>query len=125
MLDARSGVAAGEKTRAQRFKLQIPLRYRANGAGDWHKGTTRNISRSGVLFQGDDWAEQRTSLEMTLVLPKEAGVDRAAEVVCRGTVTRSERRETDEGGPLIAIRISHYRLVRPQDGRQVDHIAHH
>ena len=125
MLDARSGVALGEKTRAQRFELHIPLRYRADSEGNWHRGTTRNISRSGVLFQGEDWAEPRSPLEMMLVLPKEKGVERAAEVVCRGTVMRSERRASDEGGPLIAIRISHYRLIRPQDGRRVDHTPHH
>jgi len=125
MLDAKSGAALGEKSRARRFELRIPLRYRADGADDWHTGTTRNISRSGVLFQGDDWAEPCSALEMTLLLPKESGVERAAEVVCRGTVTRSERREREDGGPLIAIRISHYRLIRPQDGRQVNHTAHH
>jgi hypothetical protein len=125
MLDARGGVTLSENTRAQRFELQIPLRYRAAGDGDWHRGTTRNISRSGVLFHGEDWAEPSTHLEMTLLLPRETGVDRAAEVVCRGTVTRSERRGIEEGGPLIAIRISHYRLVRPQGGRRRDHTAHH
>ena len=125
MLDSTGGIGLGEKTRAQRFELQIPLRYRAESDGDWHRGTTRNISRSGVLFQGENWAEARTPLEMTLLLPKEFGVERAAEVVCRGTVTRSERREREDGGSLIAIRISHYRLVRPQDGRPVDHTTHH
>ena len=118
MLDTIGGNAVGDKARAQRFELQIPLRYRAGDEDDWHRGTTRNISRSGVLFQGEDCAEPRTSLEMTLQLPKETGVERAAEVVCRGTVTRSERCGS-EGGPLIAFRISHYRLVRPQDGRRM------
>ena len=125
MLDSTGGMGPGEKTRAQRFELQIPLRYRAGSEGDWHRGTTRNISRSGVLFQAENWAERHTPLEMTLLLPKESGVERAAEVVCRGTVTRSERREREDGGSLIAIRISHYRLVRPQDGRRVDHSVHH
>jgi len=125
MLDPRGGIGLGDKTRAQRFELQIPLRYRAQSEGDWHRGTTRNISRSGVLFQGESWAEPRTPLEMTLLLPKEVGVERAAEVVCRGTVTRSERRGREDGPPLIAIRISHYRLVRPQDGRHMQNMAHH
>jgi hypothetical protein len=114
----------GDKVRAQRFELQIPLRYRADGEDDWHRGTTRNISRSGVLFQGEGWAEPFTCLEMTLLLPRETGVERAAEVVCRGTVTRSERRGSEGGGPLIATSISHYRLVRPQDGRRMRHTAH-
>ena len=125
MLDGRGGIAVGDKARAQRFELQIPLRYRADGEGDWHRGTTRNISRSGVLFQGEDWAEPSTCLEMTLLLPKDIiGVERAAEVVCRGTVTRSEGRGSEGGGPLIATRISHYRLVRPRDGRRMRRTAH-
>jgi hypothetical protein len=125
MLDAGSGIAVGDKARARRFELQIPLRYRADGEGDWHWGTTRNISRSGVLLQGEDWAEPRTPLEMTLLLPKEIiGLEYAAEVVCRGTVTRSERRGNDGGGSLIATRISHYRFVRPQDGRRMRHTSH-
>ena len=124
MLDTRGGIAVGDKGRAQRFELQIPLRYRAEGEGDWHRGTTRNISRSGVLFQGEDWAEPRTSLEMTLLLPRETGVELGAEVVCRGMVTRSERRGSEGGGPFIAFRISHYRLVRPQDERRMHHTAH-
>jgi len=125
MIDARGVVTLRDKTRAQRFELQLPLRYRTEGDGGWHTGTTRNISRSGVLFYGDDWAEPSTRLEMTLLLPRETGVDRAAEVLCRGTVTRSERRGIEEGGPLIAIRISHYRLVRPQDARHLEHPARH
>jgi hypothetical protein len=124
MLDTIGGAAVGDKARAQRFELQIPLRYRADGEGNWHRGTTKNISRSGVLFQAEDWAEPRTRLEMTLLLPREIGVERAAEVVCRGTVTRSERRGSEGGSPLIATRISHYRLVRPQNGRGIRHRAH-
>ena len=124
MLDARGGVGPGEKTRAQRFELQIPLRYRAGGEVDWHRGTTRNISRSGVLFHGEDWAEPRSHLELNLRFPRENGVERAAELACRGTVTRSERGGIEEAGHLIAISISHYRLVRSQDGRGASHNGH-
>jgi hypothetical protein len=113
MLNAGCGVAVADKARARRFELQIELRYRVNGASQWHKGTTKNISCSGVLFQGEDWAEPGTPLEMTLLLPSELGAERPAEVVCRGTVTRFERSGSNEGGPLIASTISHYRLVRP------------
>jgi hypothetical protein len=125
MLDARGVGCGSEKSRAQRFELHIPLRYRADGEGDWHEGTTRNISRSGVLFQAEYWAEPRSHLEMTLRLPKEKGIDRAAEVVCRGTVMRSDRGASEEVGPLVAIRFSHYRLVRPPDGRRLDHATRH
>ena len=113
MLDAAGGIAVADKRRARRFELQIILRYRANGEGHWHRGITKNISCSGVLFHGEDWTEPRTPLELSLALPKESTGGWAAEVVCQGMVTRSERRESDGGGPLIATRISRYRFVRP------------
>jgi len=119
MPDAIGGVALNNKTRAQRFSLQFPLRYRTDSEGGWHRGTTRNISRSGMLFHGEDWAAPRTRIELTLVLPRQIGVERTAEVICQGMVMRSEQRANDEGGPLMAIQISHYRLVRPKNGRAV------
>lgn len=112
-LDAGGGISVAEKGRARRFGLQIALRYRANGEGHWHRGFTRNISCSGVLFRGEVWTEPRTPLEISLSLPREVMGARAAEVICRGMVTRSERLGSDSGGPLIATRISHYQLVRP------------
>jgi len=125
MPDARDGVIRTAKTRAQRFELQIPLRYRTNGDGGWHMGRTRNISRSGMLFHGEDWAPPSARVEMTLVLPRPIGLVRAAEVICQGMITRSERRGIEEGGPLMAIRISHYRLVRPKGDRQLEVSSHH
>jgi hypothetical protein len=113
MLDAGEVSSVADKGRARRFELQIALRYRANGEGRWHRGVTRNISYSGVLFHGEDWAEPRTPLEICLALPKDVRRGWSAEVVCRGMVTRSERSGSDGGDPLIASRISHYRFVRP------------
>ncbi len=120
MSDASGGVSLSSKTRAQRFELQIPVRYRSDSGQSWHRGTTRNISRSGMLFRGEDWAQPSTRIELTLLLPRQMGVAPAAEVICRGTVTRSERRGIEEGGPLMAIQISHYRLIRPKDGRRLE-----
>jgi hypothetical protein len=45
-------------------------------------------------------------------------------VVCRGTVMRSEQNGSEEGGHLIAISISHYRLVRSRDGRRASQTTH-
>jgi len=113
MSNAGGSVAVAEKARAQRFELQIALRYRANGDTHWRKGMTKNISCSGVLFQGDIWADPSTPLEISLVLPKESTGASAAEVVCQAMVTRSERCASDGRGAIIAIRISRYRFVRP------------
>jgi hypothetical protein len=118
MSDARGGISLAEGARAQRFQLRIPLRYRSEADGDWHRGASINISRSGMLFHGEHWVEPRARLEMALFLPQQPGADRAAELVCRGTVMRSERSGIEKGDPLIAIVISHYRLLRPQDGQR-------
>ena len=124
MPDASGGDSLSSKTRAQRFELQIPVRYRTDSDQDWRSGTTRNISRSGMLLHGEDWAQPSSRIELTLLLPRQMGVGRGAEVMCRGTVTRSERRGIDEGGPLMAIQISHYRLIRPKDARRPDDNGH-
>ena len=124
MSDATGGVTLNDKTRAQRFGLQIPVRYRTDSDAGWRRGTTRNISRSGMLFHGEDWAAPKTHLELTLLLPRHLGAERAAEVICRGMVTRSERRGIEEGGHLMAIQISHYRLVRSKNGRRLEDNDH-
>ena len=41
-------------SRAQRFNLNLPLKYRLVGEGNWRKGTTENISRSGMLFRAEE-----------------------------------------------------------------------
>jgi hypothetical protein len=125
MSDPKGGVTLIDRTRAQRFELRIPLRYRASSERGWHRGTTKNISRSGMLFHGEDWAAPSTRIELTLLLPRQMGVHRTAEVICRGMITRSERRGIEEGGPLMAIRIFHYRLVRPKNGRRSEGNSDH
>ena len=101
------------KTRAQRFGIQMPLRYRLSGESKWRKGTIENISRSGVLFRGEEFAKPNTPLEMSLVLPEGIFGVRSAKVVCRGVVVRSERPKGAGAFPALATTISHYRFIRP------------
>jgi hypothetical protein len=108
-----NGRSTVEKGRARRFELQIALRYRANGESHWHKGVTKNISYSGVLFEAENDADPKTLLELSLALPKHVTGGWPAEVVCKGTVMRSERGGDGRSGSLIASSISHYRFVRP------------
>jgi PAS domain S-box-containing protein len=75
--------------RARRFHLQIPLRYRPLGEESWRAGTTQNISRSGVLFQGQEFLHPNVQVEIKLVLPPEIAGIAATEVICRGEVVRS------------------------------------
>jgi PilZ domain-containing protein len=99
--------------RARRFAIQIRLRYRLIGGSKWWKGTTENISRSGVLFRGEEFVEPKAPLELTFVLPKEISGARPAEVMCKGTVIWSERPREQGKLPSLATTISQYRIVRP------------
>ncbi len=95
-------------TRAQRFQLHLPLRYRRLGEKDWHVGTTENISRSGMLFQADETLQPNAQLEINLVLPQEIAGLSATEVVCRGEVVRTVEHNGSTLTPALAARILQY-----------------
>ena len=94
--------------RAQRFQLHLPLRYRRLGDKQWHVGTTENISRSGLLFRGDDALQPNCQLEINLVLPTEIAGLSGTEVVCRGEVVRTVDPQGDTMSPALAARILQY-----------------
>jgi PAS domain S-box-containing protein len=95
-------------TRAQRFQLHLPLRYRRIGENQWHLGTTENISRSGLLFQADELLQPASQLEINLVLPAEIAGLSETEVVCRGEVVRTVDRQGESMTPALAARILQY-----------------
>ena len=95
-------------TRAQRFHLHLPLRYRRLGEKEWHVGTTENISRSGMLFEADELLQPSSQLEINLVLPAEIAGLSATEVVCRGEVVRTIERKGETLSPALAARILQY-----------------
>ncbi len=106
----RQGVRAREvpATRAQRFQLHLPLRYRRVGESNWREGTTENISRSGMLFKTDEVLQPSSQLEINLVLPAEIAGLSATEVVCRGEVVRSIAPQGGTVSPALAARILQY-----------------
>jgi hypothetical protein len=68
---SKSGVAeeSGQRRhwarRAARHALQLPLRYRREGEGDWRGGETINISQSGLLFSSNEMLEIDARIEIT------------------------------------------------------------
>ncbi len=94
--------------RAQRFKLNLPVRYRLLGEDRWRQGTTENISRSGLLFRVDQLLEPTSQVEISLVLPPEIAGLSAAEVVCRGEVVRTMEAPHPTGNPALAAKILQY-----------------
>ena len=95
-------------SRAQRFKLNLPLRYRIAGQPAWHKGTTQNISRSGMLFDAEEFLKPNDKLEINLVLPAEIGGLSATEVFCKGEIVRASDSPSDQASPAIAAKILQY-----------------
>ncbi|MFY9643603.1 MAG: PilZ domain-containing protein, partial [Terriglobales bacterium] len=102
---ARAGVPDEKKIapfRARRFNLHLPLRYRPLGEKSWRPGTTENISRSGLLFQAEEWLDPTVQLEISLVLPAEIAGLAATEVICRGEIVRSVKPASQGTGPDLA-----------------------
>ncbi len=95
-------------SRAQRFQLNLPLKYRRIDEDKWHSGETRNISRSGVLFQAEDNLQPNMILEINLVLPSEIAGLSATEVVCRGEIVRTVDSGEEKMPPALAAKILQY-----------------
>ena len=100
--------------RAQRFNLQLPMRYRLVGDNAWREGTTENISRSGMLFRAEEVIPTNVQLEINLVLPAEIAGLSAAEVVCRGEIVRATQPEQPTMHPAVAAKILQYHFQHGQ-----------
>jgi hypothetical protein len=73
-----------------RFDVQLPIRYRREGHGQWLRGTTVNLNRSGVLFRGKRGLRTGCAVEAVVTLAASA-----AEVSCRGRIVRKNYESVD------------------------------
>jgi len=103
-------------SRAPRFQLHLPLKYRLLDEEKWHDGETRNISRSGLLFQAEDLLQPNVQLEINMVLPAEIAGLSPTEVVCRGQIVRTVKSAGEEMHPALAAKILQYHF---QHGTQI------
>jgi PAS domain S-box-containing protein len=103
-------------SRAQRFQLHLPLKYRQLDEENWHEGETKNISRSGLLFQAENLLQPNVILEINLVLPAEIAGLSATEVICRGEVVRTVNSDGEKMPPALAAKILQYHF---QHGSQL------
>ena len=108
-------------SRAPRFQVQLPLKYRRLDEEKWHEGETRNISRSGLLFQAGDILQPQllqpnVQLEINLVLPAEIAGLSPTEVVCRGEIVRTVKAVGEAMPPALAAKILQYHF---QHGSQL------
>jgi hypothetical protein len=95
--------------REARYALHGTLLYRPAGGMDWHKGSTENLSTTGVLFLGEIPIPVNTPIEMSITPPK--GPDRRIPegVFCWGTVVRTVPPNDTEAKPVLAAKIQKYR----------------
>jgi DNA-binding response OmpR family regulator len=105
---AAHGLHQMPSSRAQRFQLHLPLKYRRLDEEQWHAGETKNISRSGMLFQAEDALQPNVILEINLVLPAEIAGLSPTEVVCRGEIVRMVEPNGDKMHPALAAKILQY-----------------
>jgi CheY-like chemotaxis protein len=103
-------------SRAQRFQLHLPLKYRRLDEEKWHSGETQNISRSGLLFQAEDPLQPNVILEINLVLPAEIAGLSPTEVICKGEVVRTVAANGEKMPPALAAKILQYHF---QHGTQL------
>jgi hypothetical protein len=74
--------------RPKRFDMKLPIRYRHAGTGTWHKGTSENVSCSGVLFKGRHSLGAYEPVEVEMQLPKQLTGDTPVFLNCRGYIAR-------------------------------------
>ena len=103
-------------SRAPRFQLHLPLKYRRLDEEKWHDGETRDISRSGLLFRAEHALQPNIQLEINLVLPAEIAGLSPTEVICRGEVVRTIEPFGEEMSPALAAKILQYHF---QHGSQL------
>jgi hypothetical protein len=109
---SKAGRVQEAATRAERFLLQIPVRYRIPHSPKWFEARTENVSCTGVLFRTECLLKPTTRVDVRLELPPTNGDGTHGEVVCKGEVVRVE--QTRGGGipPALAVAIHNYRLTR-------------
>ncbi len=99
-------------SRAERFAIHLPVRYREPRSAGWFEGRTENISGSGVLFRTERLLEPKTTVEIRLELPVTLKNEAPCEIVCKGVIVRTEQSNITGIPPALAVAIQNYRFSR-------------
>ena len=107
--------------RAPRFPTQLPLHYRSSGEIGWYKAKTENISRTGVLFKGEQILRVNTPVEMRFEMVCLPPLEPACvtDVLWRGNVVRTTLPTLKDANPALAATISQYILLPGKRALQV------
>jgi hypothetical protein len=99
-------------SRAARFPVQLPIRYRLPHSPEWFEARTENVSHTGVLLRTESIFKPNTILDLRLELPSPVGNGSPAAVVCKCEVVRVEQTRGRGAPPALALAILNYRLRR-------------
>ena len=110
MSEARTGT---------RFPLELPIRIQQKKGKSAGKGTTADMSASGVYIQANTDLAVGSSIEFDITLPaKLLGTPTDVEVHCRGRVVRKEassvKGKSKKNG--VACVIDQYKFIRKSKG---------
>jgi PilZ domain len=98
------------RKRAERFAIQVPVRYRTTGETQWHDGITVNVSASGAEIVGElpeSAGASGASVLVVILLPPAAGC-----LTGRGRVVRTTTPCVSAAAPHFAITVPRYELER-------------
>ncbi len=112
MTDPHPSIIMKGTPRAERFPISIPVRYRKTNRPEWFEGKTENISRSGVLLLTEVSMEPKILIELRFELPVSVLGEGRGEIVCKGTVVRSEENPLSDLPTSLAVSIRSYRMTR-------------
>ena len=95
-----NGSKVSERRRAARFQIPIPVELEEG------RGTTRDVSLSGVFFETDQSFAPGEQVSLIMVLER-ASPDRPIRLQCEGRVVRVTRSDKRIG---VAVAISGYKF---------------
>lgn len=106
----------GPVARQPRVNVQLPLYVRELNEFGWLRGTTQNLSRTGVLFQSERSVEVGKSVEMNFTPPADVWGGTPGTIYCRGKIVRSSPPIPPTRQSTVAAKILNYYGGRtPQD----------
>jgi hypothetical protein len=96
--------------RTHRMAVRVPLEYRQVGENDWHRGTTENISRRGVLFQAERPVKVGTAVEISFREPIDTGEAVGAVIACQGEIVRTLMPGSATARPALAAKVQQFKF---------------
>ena len=104
------------RPRAQRFPLQLPLRYRESGSSAWSTATTQNISDSGLLIDVERALKVGAVVELEIRMSHEQQ-RWPSQVSATGSVVRIASVPPEANLRLVAVKFLKSEVVESQSAK--------